>query len=54
MAVAAEPQTQVKCGNCRLRLLDVVNQIRSGRVVLEIKCPRCDKMHLQLVGELHE
>lgn len=50
-ALENRPQTQVRCGACKGRLLDYVNEIRSGRILLEIKCD-CGKMHLELVGEL--
>lgn len=51
-ALAEQVQTQIRCSQCRLRLLDFVNEIRSGRVLLEIKCPRCHELHMQLIGEL--
>lgn len=50
--LSAERQIEVRCAECEHRLLDYVNEIRSGRVLLEIKCPWCRKMHVQIVGEL--
>ena len=50
MAVAE--QTQVRCANCHRRLADFENEIRSGYLVLEIRCEKCGKLHTEKVTYL--
>jgi hypothetical protein len=51
VASAASPviRTQIRCRGCNRRLADLVNELEGGQVILELKCPRCGRPHLELV-----
>jgi hypothetical protein len=51
-AMAMIVQVQVRCAACNRRLADIVNQIETGQVVLELKCPRCGYPHLEILRRL--
>jgi len=42
-------QSQIRCSGCRRRLADFVNELASGQVILELKCPRCGHPHLEII-----
>jgi len=47
--MAAVLQTQVRCNECNRRLGDYVNEVTTGQVVLELKCPKCGAPHTELI-----
>src|SRR5215475_6806228 len=47
--VATPVQIQVRCADCNRRLADFVNEIGSGQVLVELKCPRCGQPHLEVI-----
>ena len=46
-------QTHIRCGECNRRLADFVNEIESGQVILEFKCPKCGSPHFEVVRKPH-
>ena len=42
-------QVQIRCGECNRRLADLVNEIETGQVLVELKCPRCGQPHLEVI-----
>ena len=42
-------QIQIRCVGCNRRLADLVNEVGSGQVLIELKCPRCGQPHLEVV-----
>jgi Zn finger protein HypA/HybF involved in hydrogenase expression len=51
--MAALPQTQVRCNECNRRLGDYVNEVTTGQVILELKCPKCGAPHTELIRNPH-
>ena len=51
--MAAMPQTQVRCNECNRRLGDYVNEVSTGQVILELKCPKCGAPHTELIRNPH-
>ena len=49
MTVGAAIQTQVRCRECNRRLGDFVNELQAGQVILELKCPKCGRPHLEII-----
>jgi phage FluMu protein Com len=47
--VSAVIQTQVRCRECNRRLGDFVNELQAGQVILELKCPKCGRPHLEII-----
>ncbi len=47
--MSALAQTQVRCTGCNRRLADVINEVRSGQAIFEMKCPRCGLPHLEIL-----
>jgi phage FluMu protein Com len=47
--VGAVAQTQVRCRECNRRLGDFVNELQAGQVILELKCPKCGRPHLEII-----
>jgi len=47
--LAAVTQIQVRCATCNRRLADLVNEVLSGQVLFELKCPRCGNPHMEVV-----
>ena len=47
--MSARLQTQVRCTGCNRRLADVINEVRSGQAIFEMKCPRCGLPHLEIL-----
>ena len=52
MTVGAATQTQVRCRECNRRLGDFVNELQAGQVILELKCPKCGRPHLEIIRPL--
>jgi len=50
--LAAVTQIQVRCATCNRRLGDLVNEVRAGQVLFELKCPRCGNPHMEVVRPL--
>ena len=51
--MAAVPQTQVRCNECNRRLGDYVNEVTTGQVILELKCPKCGAPHTEDIRNPH-
>jgi phage FluMu protein Com len=49
VTVGAVAQTQVRCRECNRRLGDFVNELEAGQVILELKCPKCGRPHLEII-----
>jgi len=49
LVVAPPAQHQLRCLGCNRRLGDIVNELESGQVLLELKCPRCGQPHLEII-----
>jgi hypothetical protein len=49
VTVGATTQTQVRCRECNRRLGDFVNELQAGQVILELKCPKCRRPHLEII-----
>jgi len=49
VTVGAATQTQVRCRECNRRLCDFVNELQAGQVILELKCPKCGRPHLEII-----
>jgi len=47
--MAAVTQIQVRCATCNRRLADLVNEVRAGQAIFELKCPRCGNPHIEVV-----
>jgi phage FluMu protein Com len=47
--MAIVTQIQIRCTGCNRRLADVVNEVESGQVLLELKCPRCGQPNLEVM-----
>jgi len=47
--MSALTQTQVRCTGGNRRLTDVINEVRSGQAIFEMKCPRCGLPHLEII-----
>jgi phage FluMu protein Com len=47
--MATVVQVQIRCAACNRRLGDLVNEIHSGQVIFELKCPRCGQPHLEVI-----
>lgn len=52
--MSALTQTQVRCTGCNRRLADVINEVRSGQAIFEMKCPRCGLPHLEIIRPLRD
>jgi phage FluMu protein Com len=50
--VVAVSQTQIRCGECNRRLGDFVNEVREGQVILELECPKCGRLHMEIIRPL--
>ena len=46
---AAAIQMQVRCRECNRRLGDFVNELQAGQVILELKCPKCGRPHVEII-----
>ena len=42
-------QVQIRCTTCNRRLADLVNELETGQVLVELKCPRCGQPHLEVI-----
>jgi hypothetical protein len=49
LPMATVGQIQIRCAGCHRRLGDLVNEIHSGQVIFELKCPRCGQPHLEII-----
>lgn len=42
-------QIQVRCAECNRRLADYVNELGAGQLILELKCPKCGRPHVEII-----
>jgi phage FluMu protein Com len=47
--VTLSPQSQLRCSGCNRRLGDFVNEVQTGQLILELKCPRCGQPHVEII-----
>jgi phage FluMu protein Com len=47
--VVSSAQSQVRCAECNRRLADYVNEVGAGQLILELKCPRCGRPHVEVI-----
>ena len=40
---------QIRCRGCHRRLADVVNNVEAGESLVELKCPRCGRPHVEVI-----
>lgn len=50
--MAPLPETQLRCTGCNRRLVDFVNEVQAGQVILELKCPRCGQPNMEIIRPL--